>query len=443
MATGASDRRTPEGAPSSPDGLIDRYRLEFRDPTTEQRFRDEFRRRSARFGRLAITAGVPGYLLMLAILDDADSRAVGLLMLGVLGVWVAVAWSPFAERHYEAITLCATTALAVLSMILFHRLPAATGVVIALAFVTLNFMWIFLFLRPRFPWAVGIGVGYLAIVVVSGASIWADYAPDGAPEGMVDLLGGTAGGAMLLLLYAGFLLVLAASVAYRLERAERIDFVRREELAAAHERSEHLLGNILPVEVAERLKQGESPIADEYAEVTIVFADIVGFTTMAADMAPAEVLRLLNEVFTRFDELADRHGLEKIKTIGDAYMAVAGAPTPRPDHACSAADMALAMVETIGQINDERGQALTARVGLASGPAIAGVIGTSKFSYDLWGDAVNTASRMESHGVPGSVHVAASTRTRLDDHYLFESRGTHDIKGKGPMETWLLVGYAS
>ena len=257
---------------------------------------------------------------------------------------------------------------------------------------------------------------------------------------MTPQLAGATGGALLLSLYGGFLLVLSASVTYRLERAERIDFLLGEQLAAAHRRSEELLINVLPMPIAERLKAGEQPIADQLDEVSVVFADIIGFTEIAAALEPGQLIALLNEVFTRFDRLAELHGLEKIKTIGDAYMAVAGAPRAVPDHAVAAAEMALDFIEAVAAVQGPGGTSLAARVGIASGPAIAGVIGTHRFSYDLWGDTVNTASRMESHGASGRVHVADGTRRRLGDRYLFEDRGLIEVKGKGAMRTWLLLG---
>ena len=165
--------------------------------------------------------------------------------------------------------------------------------------------------------------------------------------------------------------------------------------------SDALLLNVLPRSIADRLKRGERVIADHYDEVTILFADVVDFTPFAAQETPARVVAVLNEVFSRFDTLAERHGLEKIKTIGDAYMVVAGAPEPRADHASVIVDMALEMLDVAASIEPTPGSPLRLRIGIASGPAVAGVIGHRKFSYDVWGDAVNLASRMESTGVPG------------------------------------------
>jgi class 3 adenylate cyclase len=188
--------------------------------------------------------------------------------------------------------------------------------------------------------------------------------------------------------------------------------------------------------VADRLKQSPEVIAERFEAVTVLFADIVGFTTLSAQVSPEELVRLLNDIFSCFDGLADKYGLEKIKTIGDAYMAVAGLPMPRPDHAAAAADMALEMQREIATLAE--GQ-LQARIGMHTGPVVAGVIGKKKFSYDLWGDTVNTASRMESHSIPGQIQVTQATYEFLQGAFLFEARGKIQVKGKGELTTYLLI----
>jgi len=201
---------------------------------------------------------------------------------------------------------------------------------------------------------------------------------------------------------------------------------------------ERLLLNILPASIADRLQHGESMIADRHEEMAVLFADVVDFTPFAARRAPADVVGVLNQVFTIFDRLADRYGLEKIKTIGDAYM-VAGGLTPDAGGVQQAADMALDMVDAMNDYRTYGADALQIRVGLHIGPAVAGIIGLKKFIYDVWGDTVNTASRLESNGVPGRIQVTAATAQRLASGYIFEPRGTVDIKGKGPIETLFLV----
>jgi class 3 adenylate cyclase len=210
-------------------------------------------------------------------------------------------------------------------------------------------------------------------------------------------------------------------------------FVRQRD--REHERSERLLLNVLPGPIAMRLKRGEGVIADRFPEATVLFADIVDFTPMSASRSPEDVVAVLDDVFSAFDRLADDRGLEKIKTIGDAYMVAGGIPLPREDHCEAVADMAVAMMRAC----DARG-AVRLRIGIDAGPVVAGVIGRRKFIYDLWGDTVNTASRMESHGVPGAIQVTARVRERLRGTYRFEPRGTVEVKGKGAMPTWLLEG---
>ena len=208
-------------------------------------------------------------------------------------------------------------------------------------------------------------------------------------------------------------------------------FVRERE--REHERSERLLLNVLPAPVARRLKLREEVIADRYAEATVLFADIVGFTLLSANLPPERVVELLDGVFSSFDRLADERGLEKIKTMGDAYMVAGGIPVPREDHCEAVLDMAIAMLDVV------RGRdGLELRIGVDTGPVVAGVIGRRRFIYDLWGATVNTASRMESHGVPGKIQITERVAGRLDGRYLSKPRGEIEIKGKGPMPVFLL-----
>jgi class 3 adenylate cyclase len=211
-------------------------------------------------------------------------------------------------------------------------------------------------------------------------------------------------------------------------------------LLAEQERSERLLLNVLPAPIAERLKAGEVVIADAFPEVTVLFADIVDFTRSSRRSSPAQVVATLNDLFSAFDRLAQRQGLEKIKTIGDAYMVAGGLPQPRPDHAQAIAEMALAMQAEVTRRTDPSGQPLAVRIGIDTGPVEAGVIGTVKFSYDLWGDTVNTASRMESHGIAGCIQVTERTYQRLGDGYRFQRRGPIQVRGMGELVTYLLVG---
>lgn len=226
--------------------------------------------------------------------------------------------------------------------------------------------------------------------------------------------------------------------------ALRFFIIERDKAQAAlereQERSENLLLNILPASIAKRLKDGQQTLADGFAEATVLFADLVGFTKMSAHTEPERIVFILNRLFSRFDQLSERFGIEKIKTIGDAYMVCAGVPEIRRDHAQAMAEMALAMQEAIREHNHEFASDLKLRIGINSGPVVAGVIGLKKFIYDLWGDTVNIASRMESSGLPDCIQVSSITRELLRDQYEFESRGQLEIKGIGLTEAWILKG---
>ncbi len=213
----------------------------------------------------------------------------------------------------------------------------------------------------------------------------------------------------------------------------------REELKIMHQKADSLLLNILPRSIAERLKESERNIVDNFPEATILFCDLVGFTPLAAKTTPGELVTFLNGIFSEMDQLVEKYGLEKIKTIGDAYMVAGGVPDPRPDHASAVADFALDLVERLPQLSSRLGQAINLRVGIHSGPVVAGVIGEKKFAYDLWGDTVNTASRMESSGSENKVHISQVTRDLLGEAYGFENRGRVAIKGKNEMETYFLL----
>jgi adenylate cyclase len=213
-------------------------------------------------------------------------------------------------------------------------------------------------------------------------------------------------------------------------------------IQAERERADRLLLNILPAPIAEQLKQGREKIAESFEDVTVLFADVVDFTPWAARRDPGEVLDVLNAIFSTFDRLADHYGLEKIKTIGDCYMIAGGLPVPRPDHAEVVAEMALDMRSEFNSLPVVSRQDITMRLrtGMHSGPVIAGVIGQKKFIYDLWGDTVNTASRMQTHGVANEIQVSADSYQRLWDKFAFQGQGVIQVKGKGDMHTCMLVG---
>jgi adenylate cyclase len=228
-------------------------------------------------------------------------------------------------------------------------------------------------------------------------------------------------------------------VLYWMERFRRLDFLNLMRIEDERSRHHKLLARILPRSVIERLERGEQRIADEFPESTVLFADIVGFTEISARHKAAEIVELLNGVFGRFDELVERHGVEKIKTIGDAYMVAGGVPDRGPGHVEAIADLALEMIAETSHILGPDGEPLQIRIGIHTGPLIAGVIGESRFGYDLWGNTVNTASRMESHGVPGRIQVSDAVYRRLKDRFALEPQGQIEIKGKGGMTTWHLI----
>ncbi|HPH25510.1 MAG TPA: adenylate/guanylate cyclase domain-containing protein, partial [Pseudomonadota bacterium] len=210
-------------------------------------------------------------------------------------------------------------------------------------------------------------------------------------------------------------------------------------LRSEQERSEQLLHSILPRAISDRLKAAPGAIADGFEDVTVLFADLVGFTQMSSLVSPAHVVALLNQVFSRFDALSEKYGLEKIKTIGDAYMVAGGIPLPHPHHTEVVCNMALEMIQVVADIAQLEQRELAVRIGINAGPVVAGIIGTRKFSYDLWGDTVNIASRMESHGLPAHIQVTQAVHDRAGTSFVFEPRAKIVLKGRGEMQTYWLV----
>jgi adenylate cyclase len=221
--------------------------------------------------------------------------------------------------------------------------------------------------------------------------------------------------------------IIAGGTLYLVNEAER-----------AEQTNEELLNNVLPQTIATRLKKKEPTIADGFQNASILFADLTGFTRLSLKLKPDDLVQMLDSIFSRFDELVDQYGLEKIKTIGDEYMVASGIPIEREDHAAALADFALAMRDSLAAYCERNDVDLRMRIGINSGPVVAGVIGKRRFLYDLWGDSVNTASRIESHGIPGEIQISEATRELLDGRFSFVDRGVIEIKGKGPMQTYLL-----
>ena len=232
-------------------------------------------------------------------------------------------------------------------------------------------------------------------------------------------------------------MMLVLTIWYTLREIDRAEAA----MEAEYERSERLLANILPATIADRLKEPtRTVIADKYEDASILFADIAGYTKRASDTAPAELVRFLDRLYTDLDALVDRHGLEKVKPSGDSYMVVSGVPIPRADHIEALARLALDMAEAVAGLKDPQGRDVPLRIGMATGPVVAGVVGAKKFFYDVWGDAVNVAARMETTDVEGRIQVPDNVYQRLRHAFEFEERGVVDVKGKGPMHTWYLVG---
>jgi class 3 adenylate cyclase len=321
--------------------------------------------------------------------------------------------------------------LTVAALVLVRRRWPVAVLLVSAATVQVYYLLDYPGIRPAVPLAVALATAWAAghqrwsLLVVAwfaGAPLLFRTLVD--PEPLPRVLNDSVPDVVL------FAAVLLLGEAVRTRRALRLE----------QEKSERLLLNVLPAPIAARLKQTEGVIADGFPDVTVLFADIVDFTRRSERIAPEHVVQALNDLFSVFDQHARQRGLEKIKTVGDAYMVAGGLPDPRPGHAEAVAEMAMAMRDEVARHTDPGGQPLAVRIGIDTGPVVAGVIGTSKFIYDLWGDTVNTASRMESQGVAGCIQVTARTYERLRDGYRFERRGPIPVKGKGEIVTYFLVG---
>ena len=359
------------------------------------------------------------------VIDAALAVALGVAIM----ISIAVSPEPGAQRELAAYVLGWTIAALVLVR---RRWPLAVLLASA-AILQLYYQLDYPGIYPAVPLSVALATAWAAghrrwSLAVAGffvlAGIGVGYQTLVPHQPAVQVLGDVTRDAVL------FAAVLLLGEAVRTRRA----------LAREEERSERLLLNVLPAPIAARLKQREDVIADGFGEVTVLFADLVGFTRRSQRSSPHQVVQFLDELFSAFDQLCRDQGLEKIKTIGDAYMVAGGLPEPRPDHAQAVAELALAIRDEVARHLDPSGQPLQVRIGIDTGPVVAGVIGTDKFSYDLWGDTVNTASRMESLGVPGCIQVTERTYQHLRDGYRLQRRGLVAVKGKGEMVTYLLLG---
>jgi class 3 adenylate cyclase len=350
-----------------------------------------------------------------------------LVLIPALTAGLAVTFLPIIRRVWEAEAVAVLLVNAVVWTVYVSSLAGApfdlgyVGVILIMAFS-------YTLVRLRFLLMAGAGLAmiglYFAAVLAVGRA--------------------TPGQITLALYYLVSFYVLGMIASYTFERFTRLLFLRERQLAGERERSDSLLRNILPRAIAERLKgradvAGPAPVvAEAHDDVAVLFADLASFTEQAGRTAPDALVACLNDLFSAMDALADQHGLEKIKTIGDAYMAVAGAPEPCDDHPARAARLALAMRDHVRDLASTRKIELAMRIGVHTGEAVAGVIGTERFSYDLWGDTVNTASRMESHGAPNEVQITAATKAALGAQFTTRERGPIEVKGRGTITTYWL-----
>jgi adenylate cyclase len=412
---------------------LDRLRLRFRDPALESAFHaDQFRHNLGNI-RFAFLAGIAlwiswGLLLRPYILALSELRLDRIMRWGVfipmLVVGLALTFTPFFGRIWEWVGVAIATATIVLWVYYASKiqtLPAEygyVGVILITAFT-------YTLLRLRFI--------LVLLITLIGIGVYLPYAF--ATRYVAPVSGVLA---TLYLVSFGFLGCLAA---HRMERFTRTLFLRERQLDQERLRSDGLLLNILPQVVVDQLKVTSGRrIAQAFEEVTVIFVDAVGSTQQAARSSPDAFAHALDELFSRFDEIADRHGLEKVKTIGDSYMAVAGAPVAMADHAGAAVAMAVDVLREAGAVRWPSGDRIVVHGGVATGPAVAGVIGRRKFAYDLWGDTVNVASRLEQQGEPGEVLVSEATAVQLEDRYEFGPTRILDLKGKGRTPARALLG---
>ena len=411
---------------------VSRWSLRFNDKGLETEFAQEQARKSIRPMRAAIVWITVAVLVLtpgvVAVSPQANLElhrllAVGGVLLALMVTTYLVTYSQaFIERH-QALMLVIACVISVGDIRLASSNSTEGLVASGFFLLAVQVFAVYGVFRLRFPAATAAGWITMALYLVL-LSLGGYLPATSLPRHGLALLAANLTGML---------------VCYQMDLAVRQAFVALREAAHERARSDRLLLNILPESIAERLKGSPDSIADHSAEVTVLFADLVGFTKLSASKSPQDLVRLLDRIFTEFDALAERHGLEKIKTIGDAYMAAAGLPTPRADHAAAAAHMARDMLTVVAQVAAETGEVLAVRIGMNSGPVVAGVIGRKKFIYDLWGDTVNTASRMESHGIPGTIQCTQATADLLRPGFALQSRGAVQVDGKGEMQTWLLA----
>ncbi len=422
--------------PVVPDGgdAMSRVTLRFADPTLEGAFQTHFFRHTLLNVRVAHLLGILMWMLWGVLVSRflTDDRNVDLLLrytvlIPLLLIGLGLSFTRVYPRIWQVVN---ATVIVVSAVVWIAYTDAIDGMPFDFGYVGLILIMAFSYTLLRMRFAYVAASSTIMVVVYVSTTVAGDH-----PSLRLALAA----------YYLGSFWLLGMIASYAVERSSRTLFLRELQLDRERARSDSLLLNILPRAIVDRLKARDDDarggrLAEGLEEVTVVFADMADFTSLAERTAPDELIAALDDLFTRFDAIADRYGLEKIKTVGDAYMAVAGAPEPRRDHARAAADMSLAILEAVQGMTWPTGDPIRVRVGMASGPAVAGVIGQRKFAYDLWGDTVNLASRLESSGEPGRILVSESVAERLDGRYAFGPPLVIDVKGKGPTPARFLLG---
>jgi class 3 adenylate cyclase len=424
----ANDTTEPAG-PREPDAAaIHGLTLRF-PPELERAFLDDYFHKSVTQVRIGQVVGAAVYAAF-AIIDPWVIPQIAptvWIMRAVVIACFALAFVATFERGFRRWFQPVVTAIVLvagLSMAVVLLIAPSPERELYFGGIVLITMAGYTYMKLRFTWAV------LAAMVMWGAYDAADILVRDTP---------------LAILVTNNLYLLATNVVgmfagYHMELYIRRDFLQRRQIEQKDERLSRVLLNVLPASIAERLMTAPCTIAERFGSVTIMFTDIVHFTQYSSHVPPEDLVAMLNEIFSAFDQLVEKHGLEKIKTIGDAYMAAAGLPTLRDDHAEAVAEFALDLQEALARLNSSRSEPIRIRIGIHTGPVVAGVIGTKRFAYDLWGDAVNTASRMESHALPDTIQVSRTTYERLRERFELKRRGPIEVKGKGEMVTYLLIG---
>ena len=405
-----------------------RLSTNFIDAAEEKRFRSS--RAPAELRDIRATLGLfiainSSFAPLDLVLFDQDLTLLLMLRLllvnGVLAILLALSFTPWGRRRFNLLAVAAVS-----FYIVFYAAFFAIGEAPAIFISGTAMLVLGVYMIAPLRYGVAIALGW-STTILSFALVFA-----------LDLMS-----LQLFIVLVGELVAINAVgmfALYRLGRLHRQDFHNLSQITAERSRYHDLLVRILPAGIAERMRGGEQHIADRYDEAGVLFVDIVGFTRMSAELEPEEIVTLLERIFAYFDELVDKHGLEKIKTIGDAYLVAAGLPEPRADYAEAIADFALDLQKTAHGLSGPDGNHVEIRIGFHCSPLIAGVIGESRFLYDMWGDTVNVASRMESLCAPGKIQASDAARDILADKFTFELRGSVEVKSRGDMQTWWLTG---